>query len=201
MITVKVTGMEEIRKMFNALPKDINKAVGRSINDAAKHGTSEVKDVIYKEYNIKRRDLNNAVRVTQTGRAAWPMAMITVSSRPIPLIDFSPYQYQSVRGYNFKSFGKHWTQLKRAPKGKQGVFVSVARRSKNTNIKPAFIGNSKYGGPMVFLRNDKERKIAPMYVKTIPTFLLLAGRVQKVMQSITNYYESRLKHHLQRIGQ
>ena len=199
MIGVKLEGYEAALQMFAGARQGVHKAAGIAINEATKSGKSFISAELRDRagYKIQKRDLDKSIIVRKKARASDLTAIVDVSGKPISLLYFGAQQYQMIRGTAFKTAGRSWQELKRMPRKKIGQGVSVQVRGARKTIPKTFIGYNKFGEPRVYLRG--KGKLAPMFVNTIPTFLMRQGRLERVQDHIGNVMGSRFIHHLDRL--
>jgi hypothetical protein len=128
---VELKGYYELRRKLD--PKVIDTAAKIAMNSAAAGGKAEAARQIYQRWNIKKRDINRALKALKTSRAGGH-AIITVKGRPMSLTYFGAKWH---RGMSVMT--RHKSTLRRRASGRSGVFVDIMRGGQTTHKPHAFI--------------------------------------------------------------
>lgn len=151
MITVTVTGVEELRAALSAAPKRAEWALRTAINETANHARTESVRRIGQEWNAKQKDIRKALTVTKAtaGRLEASVQATGGRGKGIPLVVFGARQTR------------------------KGVTVKVKRAGGRGLLPGAFIATMKSGKRGVFVRGAKSRKGGTPYralpIRTVKT--------------------------------
>ena len=133
-------GLEVPRNLERlADPGVIDKAARQSLNRAVRDGRATASDRIYKRWNIKKRDINRAVRalkVTRTNDGF--QAGISAKGRPLSLAYFGAKQYRP-----YSTVTRNKTTRRKRRSSRRGVFVQILRGGEVTHKPHAFIASVK----------------------------------------------------------
>ena len=151
MLTVTVTGVEELRAALSAAPKRAEWALRTAINGTASHAQTESVRRIGQEWNAKQKDIRKALTVTKATAARLEASVQATGGRGkrIPLVVFGARQTR------------------------KGVTVKVKRAGGRGLLPGAFIATMKSGHRGVFVRAAKSRKQGTPYralpIRTVKT--------------------------------
>jgi hypothetical protein len=132
MLTVKLEGYAEIRASLN--PAIVDKAARQALNRAVDSGRAEAARQIYAKWNIKKADINRAVKAIKANTNGDLQATIYAKGRPLSLSYFGA-QWFRPRSVTTR----HKSTLRKRNTGKSGVFVKLLRDGKTTHKPHAFI--------------------------------------------------------------
>ncbi len=159
-LSVKIVGIDEIKKRLAGLPKQVEQAEVAAINKIAAQAFTQASRSIREEYNLKAKDLAKAIKkIAATRRAGQQrmFAMISAKGWPIPLYKFEarPQLPPSQMGIPVS---------KRRP-----VTVKVLKGGSRIALKSGFLAKMRTGHIGIFRRTGKESlPIKELYTPGIP---------------------------------
>lgn len=123
-----------------------------AFNKAVKSGYSRTERVVRERYALKKKDINEVIKIVKANKIDEPVGRIEIKSKGIPLLKFAA------------------RQVGKRKKGKNTHKVNPSAGTKATIIvgnrqlfKQAFISEMKYG-KNVFMRSDNSRgSVFPLY--------------------------------------
>lgn len=129
-------------------PRNFNKAISASFNEAILVGRTEARKVVKDIYNIPQRYLGGINVIKSTNLSL--TAKLFASKKPIPMDAFSPKFQQRGKSFTISRKGEQKSKvLKRAGKGALGVSIEVLK-GKREVVPYAFMIEG--GKPRVFAR-------------------------------------------------
>ena len=135
---IQLEGYDEMMKLLD--PKIVEKAAGWALAKAVKSGRTVAADRIYSRYNIKKRDINRAVKAVFAPRNKGT-AEIIAKGRPMSLTYFGA---KWIRNRNASAGGsismtRKKTTLRKRRTGRSGVYAQIMRGGDVTHKQHAFI--------------------------------------------------------------
>lgn len=134
---IKLEGYGRMLRLVD--PKTVNTAARRALGTAVRDGRATAADAIYKKWNIKKPDLNRAVKAVKVRRESGGfVASVYAKGRPMSLTYFGAkwFRPRSVTT-------RQKTTLRKRRTGKRGVYAQIMRGGEVTHKPNAFIAAVK----------------------------------------------------------
>jgi hypothetical protein len=200
MLTVKLEGIEEARRMFD--PKVVNRAAYQAINETVRGVRTATGKEIRKEWNVKAGDLNKKLRAVKMARYGDLEGIVAAQSGSFSLSYFGAKSYKG-NTVQTRTSGR---RMKRAS-GKGGVYVKIKRSGGVTHMPNAFMaavragkGSASHIG--IFHRVGKGRlKIIERRVITVASMFGKPAVQAAATKTINNTFSRRFNHHIDRLMQ
>lgn len=130
-----------LRRALGALnPRELEKALKKSLNIAARSAKNQSVEAIGKDYNLKKKDINVVVRVKKPRQSA-DGSSVTIVPKPIGLEKFKPQQTPA------------------------GLTVTVSKSRGTETLGSAFLAQSRRGNKrLAFVRTRVLRAPTTRYV-------------------------------------
>lgn len=165
MITVKVEGLDSVRRKLESMQRDMRaKVLQPAINKVAEKARAEINRVIPQEFNVKASEVRNAIEIRKA-RSGKIEAVISIfgskskRGRSMNLIHF--LAAVQAAGQAIKVRGGKGRKSELAALQKQLGFL-IKKGGGLKKIQGAFIGNK---GRTIFIREGRERlPIKPLQV-------------------------------------
>ena len=187
MLTVKIEGVEAVKRMLDKLPQELrDKAIRPALNKVAEKARAEINRAIPQEFAVKASEVRNAVSIRKArGDKLEAVISIFGSSRrlgrSLNMIHF--LSAVQAAGQAFKVRGRKLTKADRAAIQQQLGFL-IKKGGGIKKIEGAFIGNK---GRTVFIREGKGRlPIKPVQVIGFGQMFASKRISQRVMQKIND---------------
>jgi hypothetical protein len=103
-ITVRVEGLEQMKRRLQQIGANVPTTLSRAVNDTATHARSVAVKGITAEWNIKAKDVRSTFNLRRAGRTN-PTAELISKGRPIPLLYFGARQIAKGVSYKVKKRG------------------------------------------------------------------------------------------------
>lgn len=134
------------------IKKVIDETKRSAFNKAVKSGYSRMERVVRQRYALKKKDINEVVKIVKATSIEAPVAKIEIASKGIPLLKFAARQVGKWKA------GKNTRKVN--PDAGTKATIIVGNRQL---FKQAFVTSMKYG-ENVFMRSDKSRgSVFPLY--------------------------------------
>jgi len=134
---IELEGYEEMRRIGD--PRIINTAARYALGRSVLAGRAEAAKKIYETWNIKKRDINRAVRAVKARRESNGFsAAVFTKGRPMSLSYFGAKWF---RPYSVTT--RHKSTLRKGRSGKSGVYAQVMRGGETTHKPSAFMAAVK----------------------------------------------------------
>jgi hypothetical protein len=134
------------------IKKIIDETKRSAFNKAVKSGYSRMEGVVRQKYALKKKDINEDVKIVKATKIDSPVAKIEIKSKGISLLMFKARQVGK-----WKS-GKHTRKINPSAGTKATIIVGNRQL-----FKQAFVTSIKYG-ENVFMRSDSSRgSVFPLY--------------------------------------
>lgn len=196
-VSIKLEGYDELRAQLD--PKIVDKAATRALGRAVSAGRTVAADKIYQKYNIKKRDINRAVKAVKANRGTTgPTASIVAKGRSMSLTYFGAkwYRTKSVTTRNKSTLRKRKT-------GRTGVYAKIMRGGDTTHKPHAFIAAVGTKRADIFhigvfervpgsrmASNPKKEKIVERKLITIASMFGQSGAWDPTVERITETWNS-----------
>lgn len=149
MFEIKLDGYAQALEMFDS--KIVDKSAYRALNRAVSSGRTEASKHIYAKWNIKKRDINRAVRAIKAQRSGGITAFINAKGRPLSLTYFGAKEYAPYATISRAGRKPRQTRNRR----RKGVYVTILRGESQTHKPQSFIQSMRSGHVGVFERVGK----------------------------------------------
>lgn len=185
MITVEVKGLDKVKPILEALPRELeDKVIGPALNKTAQKARAEINRLVVAEYAVKTSDVRNSVEISRA-RKGRPAAVITVFGSPsrrgrsMNMIRF--LAVQRIANKMKRVRGKKVSKAEIAALNRQLGFL-IRRGGGLKTIPGAFVGNN---GRTVFRRVGKARlPIEPVQVIGFGQMVNSRKIITKVLEKI-----------------
>jgi len=130
---IRLEGFDRMLRLAD--PKLVNEAAKKSLGTAVRDGRATAADGIYKIYNIKKGDINRAVKAVKARKTGDGFsASIFVKGRPMSLSYFGAKWF---RPYSVTTRSR--STLRKRRTGKSGVYAQLMRGGEVTHKPHAFM--------------------------------------------------------------
>lgn len=138
MIQIEADGaIEKVREISKTLSKtQMNRGISRALNNTASQGRTVARKAVSDLYNIPQKNLSSISLVRST--AATLKAQIIASTKPIPLISFSPKFDMPTKSIRATKRGKLKVRNRRRKTHGKGVSIEIYKGQRQT-IRFAFM--------------------------------------------------------------
>lgn len=208
MITVKISGLEDVAAMSG----DVLKAARYAVADATKGAKAETVRLLVDRWNIKARDLSPRLVARVTGAKASPEQTLTITGNPISATYFGATQIMGrVKLTRGKDGLLKSTRAKSTGPQPQGVMVEMMN-GRRTLLRQAFMRNARNfggrakGGALLFGEGSSARvfsrygkKINTTRSISIPSMFEQSGIQDKVVIRVQGQLDQRFGYHLDRL--
>jgi hypothetical protein len=168
--TVNTSEMQQLSDQLAAWPKAISQAIARAINDTLKQGRRESARIIVAKYNIKQKDVINAVLVHRANKADLRGSLEIHPARRPGLGKFGSTQtakgvtYKTIKGqgkrlipgaYQYPKKNPYWVAIRPNPQDRTkvkflqgisvwGMFASLSNQQRvNQVMQEKFAKNAR----------------------------------------------------------